>query len=58
MMVYWTKALDAGDTRAALPVAAYKKLHEIEAEIRDLSEDAKLSERQARSKPVFDELIA
>jgi transposase len=55
---YWTKALDAGDTRAALPVAAYKKLYEIEAEIKDLSEDAKLSERQARSKPVFDELVA
>lgn len=28
---YWTKALDAGDTRAALPLAAYKKLYEIEA---------------------------
>jgi transposase len=55
---YWTKALDAGDQRAALPVAAYKKLYEIEAEIRDMAEDAKLAERQARSKPVFDELVA
>jgi transposase len=55
---YWTKALDAGDTRAALPVAAYKKLYEIEAEIKDTAEDAKLSERQARSKPVFDEIVA
>jgi transposase len=55
---YWKKALDAGDTRAALPVAAYKKLYKIEAEIKDLSEDAKLSERQARSKPVFDEIVA
>jgi len=55
---YWTKALDAGDKRAALPVAAYKKLYEIEAEIRDMAEEAKLSERQARSKPVFDELVA
>lgn len=55
---YWKKALDAGDTRAALPVAAYKKLYEIEAEIKDTAEDAKLSERQARSKPVFDEIVA
>ncbi len=55
---YWKKALYAGDTRAALPVAAYKKLYEIEAEIKDTGEDAKLPERQARSKPVFDELVA
>lgn len=55
---YWTKALDAGDQRAALPVAAYKKLYEIEAEIRDMAENAKLSERQARSRPVFEELVA
>jgi transposase len=55
---YWAKALDAGDTRAALPVAAYKKLYKIEAEIKDMAEDAKLSERQARIKPVFDELVA
>jgi transposase len=55
---YWTKALDAGDTRAALPLAAYKKIYEIEAEIKDTAEGAKLSERQARSKPVFDEIVA
>jgi transposase len=54
---YWTKALDAGDTRAALPLAAYKKLYEIEAEIKDTAEDTKLSERQTRSKPVFDEIL-
>jgi len=55
---YWTKALDAGDTRAALPLAAYKKLYKIEAEIKDTAEDTKLSERQTRSKPVFDEILA
>ena len=53
---YCVKALDAGDTRAALPLAAYKKLYEIEDETRD--PDTKLAVRQARSKPVFDELIA
>ena len=55
---YFAKALDRGDSRAALPLAAYKKLYEIEAEIRDLAADAKRAERQARSKPVYDELIA
>jgi transposase len=55
---YYVKALDAGDKRAALPIAAYKKLYEIEDEIRDLDPDAKLAVRQAQSKPVFDELVA
>jgi len=55
---YFVKALDAGDKRAALPLAAYKKLYEIEAEIRDLDPDAKLVERQQRSTPVWHELAA
>jgi transposase len=55
---YWTKALDAGDTRAALPIAAYKKLYEIEAKIRGLAPDAKLKVRQAESKLVFDEIVS
>lgn len=54
----FVEALDRGDARAALPLAAYKKLYEIEAEIRDQDENAKLAARQARSKPVFDELVA
>jgi hypothetical protein len=45
------KAFDAGDKRAALALAAYKKLYEIEAELRDRDPDAKLVERGARSKP-------
>lgn len=55
---YFVKALDAGDQRAALPLAAYKRLYKIEHEIRDLDPDAKLAERRARSKPVWDELAA
>jgi transposase len=54
----FVEALDRGDARAALPLAAYKKLYEIEAEIRDKDENAKLAVRQARSKPIFDELVA
>lgn len=55
---YFTKALDAGDARAALPLAAYKKLYEIEAKIRDLDAGGKLAVRLAESKPVFDEIVA
>jgi len=55
---YFVKALDGGDARAALPIAGYKKLYEIEAEIRDKDEDAKRAARQARSKEVFDDIVA
>ncbi len=55
---YFTKALDAGDTRAALPLAAFKKLYEVEADVRALEPEAKRFARQARSKPVYDELVA
>jgi transposase len=54
---YFTKALDAGDTRAALPLAAYKRLYEIEDEIRGRPPDDKLAVRVEQSKPVFDELV-
>jgi transposase len=54
---YFVKALDAGDKRAALALAGYKKLYEIEAEIRDRPPDVKYAERLARSKPVWDALV-
>lgn len=57
---YLVKALDAGDKRAALPLAAYKKLYEIERDLRErgLGPDEVLAERRARSKPLWDELVA
>jgi len=57
---YFVKALDAGDKRAALPIAAYKKLYEIERDLRDrgLGPDEVLAERRERSKPIWDELVA
>ena len=55
---YYVKALDAGDTRAALPIAAYKKLYEIEDEIRGRDPEERLAMRREQSQPVFDELIA
>jgi transposase len=55
---HFSKALDAGDARAALPIAAYKKLYEIEAKVRDLADEERLKIRQAESKPVWDEICA
>lgn len=55
---YFVKALDGGDQRAALAIAAYRKLYEIEDEIRDLDPDEKLKQRLERSKPLWDELVA
>jgi len=59
---YFTKALDAGDQRAALPLAAYKKLYKIEEEIREhdppLTDEQVLAVRIEQSKPIFDELVA
>jgi transposase len=54
----FTAALDAGDARAALPIAAYKQLYEIEAKARDGTAEARLAIRQAESKQVWDELCA
>jgi hypothetical protein len=53
---YFVKALDAGDQRAALAIAAYRKLYEIEDELRDKSPDERLAARRAQSKSIFDEL--
>lgn len=55
---YFTRALDAGDPRAALPLAAFKKLYDVEEEVRDRDAAAKLEARQSKSKPVYDELGA
>lgn len=55
---YFQKALDRGDARAALPLAAFKKLYDIEEEIRDRDAKATRAARQASSRPVYDELVA
>jgi transposase len=57
---YLVKALDAGDKRAALPLAAYKRLYEIERDLREreLGPDDVLKQRRERSKPIWDELVA
>lgn len=55
---YFTKALDAGDSRAALPLAAWKKLYEVEEEVRGREAAIVLAARQQKSRPVYDELLS
>jgi transposase len=55
---YCAKALDAGDARAALPLAAYKRLYEIEEKVRELTPEERLAVRQAESKTLWEELCS
>jgi transposase len=55
---YFVKALEANDMRAAAPIAAFKALYDVEHAARDMSPEQRREERQRRSKPVYDELIA
>jgi hypothetical protein len=55
---YFVKTLDRGDKRAALPLAAFKKLYDVEREHRDADVLALLAARQAQSRPVYDALAA
>jgi hypothetical protein len=54
---YFVKALDAGDARAAIPIAAFKTLYDVEASARGMLPEARGAERQRRARPVYDELI-
>ncbi|WIG92578.1 IS66 family transposase [Myxococcus sp. SDU36] len=55
---YFRKALDGGDKRAALPLAAFKRLFAIERRLKACTIDERRRGRQERSKPVYDDLIA
>lgn len=55
---YFVKALEANDVRAAVPVAAFRTLYDVEDTAREFDPDRRLDERQRRSKPVYDELLA
>lgn len=54
---YFIKALDAGDVRAAVPIAAFKTLYDVENSAQDLDDAGRLAERQRRSKPVYDQFL-
>lgn len=55
---YFVKALDAGDARASMPIAAFRALYDIEDAVRDASAEERRVQRRRRSKPVYDELLA
>ena len=54
---YFTKALDANDARAAVPIAAFRALYDVEHDAREASAEERTAARRARSKPVYDELV-
>lgn len=54
----FVQALEGNDERAAHAVAAFQTLYDVEACVRDADDEARLKERQARSKPVYEALIA
>jgi len=57
---YFTKALDSRDTRATLPLAAFKRIYDIEEDAtkRKLSIDERTVLRQQKSKPIYQELLS
>lgn len=55
---YFVRALDAKDDRAALPLAAFKRLYDIEEEVRGREPAAVLAAREKGSVAVYDELAA
>ena len=55
---YFTKALDNGDARAALPLAAFKSIYALEAVLADCTAPERLARRQEQSAHVYDELAA
>lgn len=54
---YFVKALEAGDARAAVPLAAFKTLYDVEHAARDLDPEARRAERQRRTRPVYEQLL-
>jgi transposase len=54
---YFIKAMEGGDNRAALPLAAFKKLYDIERQFKDADAQTKQFARQQQSEPVYDELV-
>lgn len=55
---YFVKALDAGDARAAVPLAAFQALYDVEHAVKDEPPERRREVRQARSKPVYDRLLS
>ncbi|WP_181197722.1 IS66 family transposase [Enhygromyxa salina] len=55
---YFVKALDSGDTRAALVIGAFKALYQVEDEVRDASDAERLAARREHSTPCYDDMVS
>jgi transposase len=55
---YFVKALDSGDTRAALVIGAFKALYQVEDEVRDASEAERFAARREHSTPCYDDIVS
>lgn len=55
---YFVKALDRGDTRTALPLAAYKRIYELESETSAMTPEERLAFRREHIAPLFDEIVS
>ncbi len=54
---YFVKALEANDARAAVPIAAFKTLYDVEADVKNVGVEDRRAARAERSRPVYDELV-
>jgi transposase len=53
----FVKALDRGDSRAAMVIGAYRRLYELERDAHDMSTEERTALRQQKSRPVFDAIL-
>jgi len=54
---YFVRAMQAGDERASAPLAAFQGLYNVEDSVKDASDEQRLSARQTRSKPIYEQLL-
>ena len=54
---YFVKALDGGDSRAALIVGAYRRLYEVERDAKTMNDEDRQALRNTRSRPVFNVIL-
>jgi transposase len=55
---YFVKALDGGDSRAALVIGAFKGLYQVEEDVRDASAADRLAARREHSTPIYDDIVS
>lgn len=54
---YFVKALEAGDKRAAVAIAAFRAIYDVEDSCKDASAIERQRVREERSRPVYDKLL-